>query len=146
MLEIKNYEIWTKVIATAISAASANPGNRKVENWVKQIGYAAKSVETNPYLNYEEGNFIVLSERSLNIYEVDEYCDCKGAVEYGQICWHRVAKRLWENYLTAEMVEADAVLASEVIADKKGLNEFNNTPYLKPSTDAKSTKIGGYRI
>ncbi len=146
MLEIKNQEIWTKVIASAIVKASEHPGNRRVENWVKQIGYAAKSVETNPYLNYEEGNLLVLSERSLNIYEVDEYCDCKGAVEYGQICWHRVAKRLWENYLDAEAAEADAVLATEVIAPKKSLSEFNNAPMLQAKTDAKPTSIGKIRI
>jgi hypothetical protein len=146
MLEIRNQELWREVIARAISAATQNPGNRKVENWVKQIAYAAKSVETNPYLNYEEGKLIVLSERSLNVYEVDEYCDCKGAVEFGQVCWHRVAKRLWEIYLEVEASEADAILESPVIAEKKSLSEYNDAPYLKQGSDKKPEKIGNIRI
>lgn len=144
MLEIKNHEIWTKVIAEAVSKASLNPGNRRVENWVKQIGFAARSIETNPYLNYEEGKLLLLSERSLNVYEVDEYCDCKGAVEYGQICWHRVAKRLWENYLEAEFAAAFEVLESEVILPT--MDEMKNAPYLKQSSYKKPEKLGGVRF
>lgn len=154
MLEIRNHETWAKVIANAIAKASDNPGNRKVENWVKQIGYAAKSIETNPYLHFEENKLIVLSERSLNIYEVDEYCDCIGAVEYGQTCWHRVAKRLWENYLEADAMEADAILETEFLEaietpeekSKRERREQQNAPYLKSSSENKPEKVGNIRI
>ena len=151
MLEIKNHNLWAKVIAAAITKAQQNPGGRRIENWVRQIGYAARSIETNPYLHFEEGHLIVLSERSLNIYEVDEYCDCKGAVEFGQICWHRVAKRLWENYLAAEGTEADAVLAEEIIETaeekiKRERREMDDAPYLKRSSDKKPEKIGNYSV
>lgn len=148
MLEIRNNEIWTRTIADAITKAKCNPGTRKVENWVNQIGYAAKSIETNPYLHYEDGNLIVLSERSLNLYEVDEYCDCVGAVEFGQICWHRVAKRLWENYLEAECAEADRILETEILEaiEVPKISDNSDKPYLKPSSDKKPEKLGNIRI
>ncbi len=144
MLEIKNHDLWGKVIKEAIAKAAANPGSRKAKNWATQIARAAVSVEENPYLSYENGKLIVLSDVSLNVYEVDEYCDCKGAVEFGRICWHRVAKRLWENYLEAEFAADVADLETEVILPTVG--EMINAPYLPPSSNKKSEKLGGVRF
>jgi hypothetical protein len=64
--------------------------------WSNAIHKAKKQIEDNPYIHYENGSLLVLSE-SGKIYSVESgCCECK-AFESGKPCWHRAAKRLLDR-------------------------------------------------
>jgi hypothetical protein len=68
-------------------------GNRR---WESAIARAKAQLESNPYMHFDGGTLLVLSE-SGEIYRANGACQCK-AFANGQPCWHRAAARLVERY------------------------------------------------
>lgn len=68
-------------------------GNRR---WENAIVRAKQQLESNPYMHFDGGALLVLSE-SGEIYRANGTCQCK-AYTSGQPCWHRAAARLIRRY------------------------------------------------
>ncbi len=68
-------------------------GNRR---WENAIVKAKQQLESNPYMHFDGGSLLVLSE-SGEIYQANSACQCK-AYSKGQPCWHRAAARLVKRY------------------------------------------------
>ncbi len=68
-------------------------GNRR---WENAIVRAKQQLESNPYMHFDGGALLVLSE-SGEIYQANGACQCK-AYSKGQPCWHRAAARLVRRY------------------------------------------------
>ena len=66
--------------------------------WQTAIVRAAQIIDSNPYVHFENGVLLMLSEDSLEIYEVTATtCRCT-AFKKGQPCKHRAAHRLLTRY------------------------------------------------
>lgn len=79
-----------KVVNSALDKVK---GNRR---WESAINKAQRHIEENPYIHFENGYLLVLSDSGM-IYEVKDNCQCKAAAG-GFPCWHRAAKRLLQRY------------------------------------------------
>jgi len=79
-----------QVIQQAFDRATGN------QRWEKAIVRAKQQLESNPYMHFDGGALLVLSE-SGEIYRANGTCQCK-AYANGQPCWHRAAARLVERY------------------------------------------------
>jgi len=79
-----------QVVQEAFNRAT---GNRR---WETAIVRAKQQLESNPYMHFEGGELLVLSE-SGEIYTANGSCQCKAFANH-QPCWHRAAARLVRRY------------------------------------------------
>lgn len=109
MIEIKNEELFGKIIAEEM--ASIN-GNRVLTTWemtrfVNALAKASLRIQTSgTFMDFDrEADKLTIWSDSNLIYTVgaDKTCQCKAAIN-GNVCWHRAAKRLVSRYLLAEAV------------------------------------------
>lgn len=108
MLKIENPDLFGQVVAKSITKVDAD---RTLRTWEKLrlVNAVAKAVtrieEQGCFMDHDAANsrMCIWSQGSNEVYvlESNEPCTCTAAV-YGYICWHRVAKRLWEAYTLAE--------------------------------------------
>lgn len=112
MIEIKNEEIWGKVVAEEL--ASVN-GNRLLTTWevtrfVNALAKATARIERDGvFMDFDrKSDKLIIWSNSNEIYEIngDKTCQCRAFLN-GNVCWHRAAKRLVSRYLLAEAVEME---------------------------------------
>lgn len=127
MLQIANKKLFQKIVEEAKAKAAANPGSRTAENWEKAIDRAASEIEKNGFRFFynEVGDCLYLvSGTSGNFYTVNGSCrvsegECCPSYLGRHVCWHRLAKKLWKNYLSEmrkmQTGDGDEVIASEFV-------------------------------
>lgn len=142
MIEIKNEEIFGKVIADALVAVDSNsslPTWEKIR-WSNAIGKAVRKLEDLAY-QFEwmknERHLLVWSD-SNEIYEANGTCQCTAYIEFNQACWHRALAKLIKNYL---LEVENEIWAGEILEEK-----VEEITYLKQPTGAKPMKVGNIRI
>ena len=99
-----NQARFEKVVTEAKVKCAGNARcERAIERAVEQVG-------SNPYMEYSDGELLVLSP-SGEIYRANGHCQCR-AYAAGQLCWHRVAAKLLRRYHEAE--QRPAATAPEI--------------------------------
>lgn len=105
-MKINANAINTEVLSHVVAAAKAavNASNRTDSaRWISAIDRAVEELASNPYITFEDGKLIVLSNTSNQIYEVaadGTHAGCKAA-EAHQPCRHRALRRLLDLYAQA---------------------------------------------
>ena len=66
----------------------------------RAIDRAVEQVESNPYINYENGELLVLGTTG-ETYRANGTCGCH-AYASGQLCWQRMLAKLLKRYFEAE--------------------------------------------
>lgn len=109
MLKIENPDLFGNVVAHALVKIDENTDIRTWEKirLVNAVAKASQRIdEQGCFMDFDgdADRFCIWSQSSNEVYvlESNEPCTCKAAV-HGYICWHRVAKRLWEAYSLAEI-------------------------------------------
>lgn len=112
MIEIRDEELWGKILAEEIAAIN---GNRSLTSWeatrfVNALAKAAVRIErSGHFMDFDrEKDHLLIWSDSNEIYEIgsSKVCGCK-AGQNGDVCWHRAAKRLVSRYLLAERLEQE---------------------------------------
>ncbi len=85
--------ILAQIVADAKAKAAAHP------RWLVAIDRAVVELETNPYLEWQDGHLLILSE-SGTIYAANGVCQCR-AFQFKNPCWHRACARLVRLYQEA---------------------------------------------
>ncbi len=147
-LEIKNEELFKRVVSSAISNAKICCKNPKQSlRWERAVLRAEKEIIENPYLHYdsEDKNLIILSSSSNRIYAANGVCQCF-AYSKGKPCWHRAAARIWRLYLKAECAAAPA--PATATSDKTGeINSIEKSfVFLRTTVTTRREKIGNVWI
>jgi hypothetical protein len=130
MIKIENFEVWKRVVAQAKKKAAAQPGRRTPEQWEKAIDRAAGEIEKYGFRMFynEVGDCLYLvSSTSGNFYTVNGDCrlsqeECCPSYLGKHVCWHRIAKQLWKNYLNEvrkPMDDSDEIINAEFVTDDK---------------------------
>ena len=89
-----NSTLLGQVAAQARQDAADHP------RWIKAIERALAEIDTNPYLEWQDGHLLIASP-SGQVYAANGVCQCE-AFAHGQACWHRAAARLVRRYHEAE--------------------------------------------
>lgn len=152
-LEISNEELFKEVVSDAIASAIINCRTEAlIGRWERAIDRAVLEIERNPFLHYdsEAAHLVILSSSSNNVYSANGVCQCLAFLNGKQPCWHRAAARLWRLYLEAEnkpLPPAKAAAVAVAAAAESGASrEPHSIPYLKPSGNYKTTKVGNVRV
>lgn len=85
-------------IATEAVAKLETSTRPDAKRWINAINKAVAELTTNPYVNWQDGGLLILSETSGNIYTANGICQCV-AYANGHPCRHRAAARLVQRYL-----------------------------------------------
>lgn len=145
-LEIKNEELFNRVVSNAIQSAIINCKTENLaKRWENAIDRAVKEIQENPYLHYDEGenNLVILSSSSNNIYAANGTCQCL-AYQNGKCpCWHRAAARIWRLYLEAADIPLSTLTKASTTTS---IDSYNNKPYLKNTNERRPEKVGNVRI
>lgn len=110
MIEIKDTDLFGKIVAEELTAVYGNAGLNDWEKvrFVNALAKATAQVEKSSiFMDYDrEADKLLIWSDSNQIYEVnaDKTCQCRAALN-GNVCWHRAAKRLISRYLLAESTE-----------------------------------------
>jgi hypothetical protein len=110
MIEIRDEELWGKIISEEMASINGNRALTTVETirFVNTLAKAAVRVEqSGAFMDFDQANGkLLIWSDSNEIYEVngDKTCQCI-AFRNGRVCWHRAAKRLVSRYLLAESIE-----------------------------------------
>lgn len=110
MIEIKDTDLFGKIVAEELAAVYGNAGLNDWEKvrFVNALAKATTHIEqSSVFMDYDrEADKLLIWSDSNAIYEVnaDKTCQCRAA-QNGNVCWHRAAKRLVSRYLLAEAVE-----------------------------------------
>lgn len=75
----------------------SNEPEWKKKRWQNAIAHAWKELQSNPYLEWQDGALLILSP-SNEIYRSNGTCQCR-AYELGYPCWHRAAARIVQRVL-----------------------------------------------
>lgn len=143
-LEIKDQDLFNKVVSDAIQNAIQNCSTEKMaKRWERAIDRAVTEIEENPYMKYDEAKneLLVLSPTSNNIYSSNGVCQCLAYLNGKMPCWHRAAARVWRLYLEAQNTPPPTAPAAAVAKAS-----MNTAPYLKGNPNAKTEKIGNIRF
>lgn len=96
------------LFATVVETAKHNTGGDA--RWINAIDRAVEMLDGNPYADYIDGELIVMSDTSCNIYTANGSCQCI-AYEPHRPCKHRAAAKLMHRYHEAlDQLEAEADL------------------------------------
>jgi len=76
----------------------------------RAIDKAVARIETNPYMDYRDGELLVLGTTG-ETYRANGVCQCK-AYAASQLCWHRTLAKLLKRYHEAE--QRPVVAAPEI--------------------------------
>ena len=122
MLKIESPELFGQVVARSIAKVDAD---RTLRSWekIRLVNAVAKAVtrieERGCFMDYDgdADRFCIWSQTSNEVYvlESNQPCTCKAAA-HGYVCWHRVAKRLWESYTIAEIASWGTRQAAPALA------------------------------
>lgn len=83
------------------SIAKLETSNRTdAKRWINAIKKAVSELQSNCYWNYADGELLMMSETSNEIYTPNGKCGCK-AFKQGFPCKHRASARLLERYSEA---------------------------------------------
>ncbi len=88
-------ELLREVVEQAFNRA------RGVLAWETAIVKAAQQFGSNPYMHWDGGELLVLSE-SNELYRAGPTCQCT-AYRWRKPCWHRAAARLLQRYEQARL-------------------------------------------
>jgi len=101
----------------AIVDAAARP------RWVAAIGRALIELDTNPYLEWQDGHLLIASPSGA-LYAANGVCQCQSFI-YGQPCWHRAAARLVRRYHEAQAAAQQPPLGDRLAAARKATAALN---------------------
>ena len=65
--------------------------------WLAAIDRAAGELNSNPYIERQQGGGLLIGSPSGAVYSTSGGCNCTAA-HYGHPCWHRAAARLVERH------------------------------------------------
>ena len=106
MIEISNPQVFGKIIAKELAAASRSvTGERALNNRINALAKAAARIESwGKWMSFDEetGSVLIWSD-SDEIYEISpdgEDCQCT-AFYLGKLCWHRTAAMLIRRCMSA---------------------------------------------
>lgn len=112
---------------TLLAAIASQAKAKAVQHprWLTAIDRALVELDTNPYLEWQDGHLLILSE-SGSIYAANGICQCK-AFEFKNPCWHRAAARLVRLYFEALAVQqaALAVVSKPRVSYQQALAQIN---------------------
>lgn len=94
------------LLAAIASQAKAKAAQHP--RWLVAIDRALVELDTNPYIAWQDGHLLILSESGA-IYAANGTCQCK-AYAFKNPCWHRAAARLVRLYFEALAVQQAAVV------------------------------------
>lgn len=109
MIEIRNEELWGRIVAEEIAEIHFN---RSLTSWeqlryVNALAKATARVERDGcFMDFDRpADKLLIWSNSNEIYAVkaDKTCQCK-AFHNGHVCWHRAAKHLVSRYLLIETI------------------------------------------
>lgn len=133
-IEIKNEELWGKIIAEETAAVDGNRAlnTREKVRFINALAKAAVRIErSGTFMDFDhKTDTLLIWSDSNEIYVVngDKTCKCKAAMN-GNVCWHRAAKRLASRYVFAEHVEAEIeYMQTEDWSQVKALQMFGLAP------------------
>ncbi|MGI8642294.1 MAG: hypothetical protein ACR2MG_20375 [Pyrinomonadaceae bacterium] len=91
-----NFEQLETVAGEAVkSLETSNRADAK--RWQSAIKKAVAELESNPFWNYADGELVMMSETSNQLYTPNGKCGCRAFAE-NQPCRHRAAARLLTRY------------------------------------------------
>lgn len=94
---------------TLLTAIASQAKAKAVQHprWLTAIDRALVELESNPYLEWQDGHLLILSD-SGTIYAANGVCQCK-AYEFKNPCWHRACARIVRLYFEALAVQQAAL-------------------------------------
>jgi hypothetical protein len=139
MIQIENKNLLGQVVAESLKAIDADRSTNtgeKLRLFMAVAKATAKLEQDGCFMDYDADaeRLLIWSQDSNQTYFVSAgACECK-AYQHGVICWHRIAKRLIENYWASENAPAQVFSNPATI------------PYLKPADSRQPEAIGSVRI
>ncbi len=112
-----SYHILQAVADQALIDAAAHP------RWIAAIGRALVELDTNPYLEWQDGHLLIASPSGA-LYAANGVCQCQAFI-HGQPCWHRAAARLVRRYHEAQAAAQLAPLSERLAAARKATAAIN---------------------
>lgn len=88
------------VAADAIAALETS-NRADSRRWINAIKKGCAELQSNPFWNYENGELLLMSETSGEIYSPNGKCGCISYAK-GNPCRHRSQKRLLDIYAEAD--------------------------------------------
>jgi hypothetical protein len=91
-----NFETLETIAAASIAKLETSNANNKTR-WISAIKKAVAELQENPFWNFADGEFVMMSTTSGTTYQPNGKCSCIAYTAHHQPCRHLASKRLLER-------------------------------------------------